>query len=1072
MRKLAIVLALLVAGLLASAAAAQAAPPVLGPVSATDIQGVSAVLVGSLEAELLATSYSFEYGTDPGFAGAVKTPLTAGGSDLASHSARAAVSGLTPDTTYHFRLVATNSSGTSTGTPSTFTTTHGFGFLPGTQGFGVSAIADGGEAATQPGSHPYRLSFTIGLNKGGEFEGQPGVDFPDGDVRDLRLEMPQGLIVNPSVVAQCRLVEFNTPRESPFENSHSGENCPGKSQVGTVEVETSLSKGAREEAEGGGEGAGLRFGLFNLVPANGVPAQLGFAPFGAPVVLNENLRPNPDGTYVLTIEAANVPQTLDITGLKLSLWGTPWGASHDGERGSCLNEARPNFPWAKCSVGEPGSDVPLAYLTLPHQCSGPLAFSSSADSWQQPAAASAAAVNRDGLGGEADLGGCTGISFAPKPFGQLTDSKASSPSGYNFTLSVDNSSFTNPKQLATPPTKEAVITLPEGVTVNPSVGAGLGFCTLGQYAAETAFSPQGAGCPNGSKLGDFTVRAAFLPEEALEGAIYLAQPNDPNAAGPENPFDSLLAVYLVAKRRSRGVLVKLPGEIQAAPDSGRLTAIFDGLPQIPYSELNLTFRTGQRAFLVTPATCGAANTSAELLPWAGSGVVRGSSASQIISGIGGGPCPSGTPPFAPAVSAGGVNSNVNSYTPYFVHIARQDSEQEITSYSLVLPKGITGKLAGIPFCPEAAIEAARHRTGFAEAASPSCPAASQVGHTDSGYGVGSSLTYAAGRVYLAGPYHGAPLSLVVINPATVGPFDLGTIVIRSAFTVDPHSAQLALDPGGSDPIPHILDGIPIHLRDVRIYMDRPQFTHNPSSCAPSALTSRVTGSGANFASEADNSSFSSSVHFQLLNCLALGFKPKLGVRLRGLPRRGAYPELRATFAARGAGDTNLKEISVSLPHSEFLAQNHIRGICTKVQFNAENCPASSVYGSAVAYTPLFDNPLRGKVYLRSSTHKLPDLVASLNSGAIHIVLEGQIGPTKQGGIEALFQELPDEPLERFTMILNGGKHGLLVNSSNICAEPPLATVKALGQNNLGASFSTILRGQCGKKKNGKKGSKS
>jgi hypothetical protein len=1027
-------------------AAAEAAPPSLGPVSATNIQGVSALLEGTVDPEGLATSYRFEYGIAANFSGAAKTASFPAGQDGDPRPARAGISGLAPDTTYHFRLVATNSSGATTGTPASFTTTEGFGFLPGTGGFRAAVIADGGGGASAPGSHPYQLSLEIGLNKGGEFEDQPGAVFPDGDLRDLRIELPAGLILNPAALTKCSLAQFRTPRASPFEQSRSGESCPDRSQVGTVELQTSL-----------GGGQTRRFGLFNLEPAPGIPAQLGFSPFGSPVVLNENLRANPDGSYALALEATDVSQALDFHAISVDLWGTPWAASHNGERGNCLNETEPDFPWAKCSVGEPSTNVPLAYLTLPHKCSGPLSFAASAESWQQPARVNAAAVNRmnEGTGAQVEMGPCVGFGFSPKPAGQLTDTKASSPSGYNFQLTVDNSNLTNPAQRAPVPIKRATVALPAGVTINPSVGAGLSTCGPGQYAGETALSPHGAGCPNGSKLGDFTVRSSLFPD-LLSGAIYLASPYD-------NPFGSLLSVYLVAKLPSRGVLVKIPGRIDPNPSNGNLVATFDGLPQLPYTELNLTFRTGQRAFLVTPPACGPATTTTDQLPWAGAGSVQATTATQISAGIGGGPCPAGPLPFSPDVIAGGVNSNVNSYTPYFVHISRQDTEAEITSYSLVLPKGITGKLAGIPFCPDAAIDAARGRRGFAEAASPSCPVASEVGHTLSGYGVGSSLTYTGGRIYLAGPYHGAPLSLVTINPATVGPFDLGTIAVRSAFTVDPRTAQLRIDSRASDPIPHILGGIPLHLRDIRVYLDRPQFTHNPSSCAASELVSEVGGSGADFATTADDTISTSSRHFQLLNCLTLGFKPKLGVRLRGAPRRGAYPELRATFAARGPGDSNLKQITVSLPRSLFLAQNHIRGICTRVQFNADRCPSDSVYGSAVAYTPLLDEPLRGAVYLRSSSHKLPDLVASLHSGAIRIVLEGAIGPTKRGGIRVSFAELPDQPLDRFVMTLDGGRRGLLQNSANICRFPPEATVDALGQSNLGAVLTTTLRGQCSKR---------
>jgi hypothetical protein len=1054
MRRFASMLGVSMSALLLFAAGAHAAVPIVSSPAATDIQGVSALLKGEVDPQGLATSYRFEYVDEAGFAaqgfaGATTTPAAAAGSDSAAHPARAAIVGLAPDTTYRYRLLASNSSGPA-GAEGTFSTTDGFGFLPGTEGLSVRAIADGGGTATQAGSHPYELDLSLGLRVGGEFEDQPGVAFPDGDLRDLDISLPAGLILNPSVLNQCSAAAFSTPRSSPFEASQAGENCPVSSQIGTAELAT---------AHGGGEIR--RFGLFNLTPPPGVAAQIGFAPYGAPVVFDLALPQGADGTYALTLQARNFPQTLDLHSLSLSLWGTPWVTAHDGERGDCLNEVEPAFPWGKCSVATPASAPPLAYLSLPARCAGPLSVSVSATAWQQPAERSAQATS-DAGGEPAPLDGCSSLHFKSSSEGTLSDKKASSPAGYNFRLENEPESLVDPNVLLAPSTKKMVVSLPPGVSINPSVGAGLGTCSPGQYAAETALSAPGQGCPNGSKLGDFSVRSPLFPG-LFEGAIYLATPDDPatTTAGAENPFDSLVAVYLVAKLPSRGIQIKLAGRIDPDPVTGNLTATFDGLPQIPYTDLDLTFRTGQRAFLITPSACGPANTQIEMTSWVPElPSTHSSSSSPIETGIGGGPCPSGgAPPFAPGAVAGAVNSNVGSYTPYFVHLSRKDTEQEITSYSLVLPKGVTGKLAGIPFCSDATIQSARGKQGFAEIADPSCPAASQVGRTLTGYGVGGALTYAPGRIYLAGPYHGAPLSLVTIDAATVGPFDLGTIVIRSAFQIDPLTAQLRIDSRASDPIPHILDGIPLHLRDIRIYMDRPEFTHNPSSCEPSALESTLTGSGASFSNPADDSTATATSPFQLLNCLTLGFRPKLGIRLRGGSKRGDYPSLRATFVSRGARDSNLKRIEVTMPHSEFLAQEHIRKICTRPQFETETCPPTSAYGHAVAYTPLFDEPLRGDVYLRSSTHHLPDLVASLRSGAIRIVIEGKIGAAKQG-IRVLFDNLPDAPIDRFTMTLNGGKRGLLVNSANICAAPPLATVSALGQNNVGASFSTELRGQC------------
>jgi hypothetical protein len=1048
MRRAAISMVALVM-LLSCAAPASAAPPVLGAVSATNIQGVSALLKGTVDPQGLPASYWFEYGTAANFAGAAKTAAGSAGSGSGAEPARATLAGLQPSTTYFYRLVANSTGGTTSGstgagTAGSFTTTQGFDFKPGTDGFAVAARADGGDAATLAGSHPYQLDFSLRFNQGGEFEGQPGVAFPDGDLRDLRIDLPAGLIFNPNALDKCSAVDFHVPRASPFEQSLSGESCPDKSQVGTIELNTSI-----------GGGQTRRFGIFNLDPAPGVTAQLGAAPFGEPIVFDLLLRSGPDGSYALSIEVADFPQALDVSGMSLALWGVPWGASHDGERGSCLNESEPSFPWCKSSAGEPSASPPQAYLTMPGTCSPALSFTASASAWQQPTQVFAAAANLDSGGLPAPVSQCAAIPFAPVSQGLLTTTKASTSSGYNFQLTNDNVGLLAPASRAPSPTGRAVVTLPAGTTINPSVGAGLGVCAPNEYAAETVFNGEGAGCPNASKIGDFSVRSPLF-DGLFGGAIYLAKPFD-------NPFASLIAVYLVAKLPERGMMIKVAGKIAPDPRDGSITAIFDGLPQLPYSDLNLTFRSGQRAFLISPARCGAANTQVQMSPWSGGDPVTSANATQITSGIDAGPCPPpGAPPFAPDAITGGVNSNVGSYTPYYVHLIRRDTEQEITSYSLVLPEGITGKLAGIPFCPNAAIEAARRRSGVEEANSPSCPAASQVGRTLIGYGVGAALTYATGRIYLAGPYHGAPLSLVTVNSATVGPFDLGTIVVRSAFQVDPYTAQLRIDSRASDPIPHIIDGVPLHLRDVRVYVDRYRFTHNPSSCEASQLVSTLTGSGASFATPADDSTAVVTKHFQLLNCLTLGFRPKLGIRLRGGSRRGAYPSLRATFASRGPQDSNLKRIEVVMPHSEFLAQNHIRDVCTRRQFDVGNCPGGSVYGRAVAYTPLFDEPLRGNVYLRSSSNRLPDLVADLYSGAVRIIIEGKIGPSKSGGIRAFFDNLPDEPLDRFTMTLAGGKRGLLTNSANICHSPPLASVKGLAQNNRGAIFTTVLRGQCKK----------
>jgi hypothetical protein len=936
-----------------------------------------------------------------------------------------------------------------------------FGFRSGDEGFAVSALAPDAQGApgvpvpaTQAGAHPYQFSFHVGLNEAG--------GYPDGDLRGLTVEFPPGFMLNPSAVPACAPVIFNTPRSSPFEASRSGESCPEDTQVGTVEVDTNAD---------GGEPR--RFGVFNITAPNGTAMRLGFSPFGAPIVLDARLRPEAGGRYSVVLSAADVPQSIDVEGLDLTLWGAPWAVSHNGERGNCLNQVEPDFPWAKCSIGNPITFPPKAFVTMPVECSPSLPFTATATSWQGGGPVVRGAVNEDASSAPVAVTGCSGVEHQPRPEAFLMIKRASAGSGYTFRLRPDLEGVTQPVKRSPSPSRRLVLSLPPGTTVNTSVGAGLGVCSPAQFAAETAFSVPGQGCPGASKLGEFKATTPLFEGEGFSGSVYLAQPDEPGTSTPgaENPFDSLLALYLVTKLPRRGVQVKVAGQVHANPVNGDLTAVFDDLPLLPYTDLELTLRPGQRAFLVSPPRCGSVFSGAQLSSWSSGAVVSASIPSEVSVGFDDGPCPQGGPPFNPTAVTGGVNAQVGAYTPYFVRLSRQDNEQEITSYSLVMPKGITGKLAGIPFCPDAVIEAARGKRGFAEIASPSCPEASRVGSVNTGYGVGQSLSYAPGRIYLAGPYKGQPLSLVTINAAVIGPFDLGTYVIRSAFSVDPKTAQLRIEAGSSDPIPHISDGIPLHLRDIRVYMDRNQFTRNPSSCLASQMTSTLTGSGTNFEDPRDDSSATVTRHFQLFNCLNLDFQPKLGLRLRGGSKRGAYPSLRASFAARGPQDSNLKRIGVTTPHALFLAQEHIRTVCTRPQFQAETCPAGSVYGQAVAQTPLFDEPLRGNVYLRSSTNKLPDLVASLRSGEVRIVVEGRIGPGRKGGIETFFDELPDAPINSFTMTLYGGKRGLLVNSVDICKQPPIASVEALGQNNIGAIFSSTLRGQCSPNKGKAKGKK-
>jgi hypothetical protein len=893
-----------------------------------------------------------------------------------------------------------------------------FGFLPGAKGFEAAALTEGGAIASQAGSHPVAVRLSVNFSP----SASAGEPFTEGNVRSLSFELPPGLVEDPAAVPVCSQADFHHSRSSPFEESLSGESCPDRTQIGILTVRSSFAGGSTRS-----------FGLFNLSPPPGAPSQVGANPYGSPIVFIPQVR-QADGDYGITLNARNIPQGVDISGLTVTIWGNPWSVLHNDQRGDCLNEAEPSFGWAKCSIGRPAKNPAIAYLTLPTYCDTPLVFTATANAWQAPGT-----VTRSGPSPKT-LGDCSSLSFEPGVIAQLSDPRASSPSGYEFDIEVDTRGFTDPARRAPSPLRKAVVALPEGVTINPSVGAGLGVCSPAQYSAETPSSPPGAGCPNESKIGDFSVKSPFFAR--FEGAIFLAAPH-------ENPFGSLISIYLVAKSIERGILVKVAGELQADPVTGRLTATFDRLPQLPYGELRIHFREGQRSPLATPAACGTFFTAADFTAWRDANLTRHVSLPlQITSGVGGGPCPRGLAPFTPQAKGGTLNSNAGDYTPFYLRLTRTDVEQEIVSYSATFPPGLLGKIAGVPYCPEAAIEAAAHRSGVEERDNPSCPQASLIGRTYSGYGVGSVLSYAPGGLYLAGPYRGSSFSVVAIDSALVGPFDLGVVIVRSAVRIDPETAQASIDATGTDPIPHIVDGIPIHLRDVRAYIDKPEFTINPTSCEPSSVASALNGAGKRFGDQSDDTLATAMAPFQAFNCSSLGFRPKVSLNLKGGTKRGKHPALRVVVKPR-PGDANIASAQVALPPSLFLDQSHIETICTKAQFANHNCPPGSVYGHVKAYTPLLADPMEGPVYLRSSNGTLPDLVFALKGQGIEVDLAGRIDSVK-GGLRGTFPVIPDAPVTKFELLMNSGKHGLLVNAvPNLCAKAQLANSRFMGHANKG-----------------------
>jgi hypothetical protein len=926
----------------------------------------------------------------------------------------------------------------------------------GLSDFDVTFTNADGSPATQAGSHPFAMttSFAVESQEVGFFEWEP-----EGQIKDLFAEQVAGLVAD-ATYPRCSVADFSN-----FSGAGLGARpgCPDSTAIGVAAAYLLVPPPL----------FWIPASVYNVEPPPGVPARIAFVIGGQPVVIDLGIEPGGDNKGLAKM--SKIPQVLILFGGELQVWGVPADPVHDNVRGSCFpkvlfNEGPPDFgPSSPLSTGLcPAGVIERPLLTLPSACMGPVATNYEADSWEHPGAwVIGSVLTHDDAEPPNPIGfsGCGKLPFSPTMEAKATTDSAESGTGLDVDVGFNDEGFANPDGIVQSSVKKTIVTLPAGVTVNPSVGEGLGVCTPQDLERESLEAEEGEGCPNSSKIGTVHVDTPLV-DEGVDGSVYLAEQDDPTTVEPgaENTFDSLIAFYIVLKNRNIGVLVKLPAKVEPDPRTGQLVTTLDDTPQLPFSNFHFHFREGQRAPLITPPACGTYKTKAEFYPWSDPDNPRTVvSDFQITSGVGGGPCPpGGVPPFKPGFEAGSLNNNAKAFSPFHMRLTRGDGEQDMTKFSSVLPPGVLGKLAGVGKCADAAIEAAKAKSGKEELASRSCPANSQIGRTLAGAGVGGALTYVPGQIYLGGPYKGAPLSVISVTPAVAGPFDAGAVVVRLGLTLNPVTAEVEVDGAASDPIPHILKGIVLKVRDLRVYVDRPNFILNPTSCDPSSAKATLFGSFLDVFNPADDVPVDLATRYQAANCLNLGFRPALKLNLKGGTKRGDHPGLKAALKAR-PGDANIGAAQVTLPRSAFLDQAHIRTICTRVQYAADQCPKGSIYGHAKAITPLLDDPIEGPVILRSSNNKLPDLVIALK-GLVDVDVSSRID-SKNGGIRNTFDVVPDAPVTSFTLTLQGGKKGLVINSRDLCeGKTSRANVRFVGQNGRVANLRPQLKPQCGGKR--------
>ena len=880
-------------------------------------------------------------------------------------------------------------------------------------------------ASTQAGGHP-DLSIYFEVKNRLTQQSQSACNCEDA--KDAIVHLPAGFIGNPHATPQCSIADF------------SADECPVDSQVGMVEVQTSF----------------LPFlsAVYNVVPPPEVAGWLAFKVFLFDTPQFTVLSSRTGSDYGLNATATSIYHGLSVP-LKSyweDLWGVPAAHVHDplrlvtsensqGETSSYSAEFC-DANGAHSTENPESINKPCLFKIPPAASNSPeTPFLQSPTNCDSPLSTTLEVIAYDKGTSEASdpwpkMTGCDQLGFNPSLDAKPTTTETDTPSGIDVNLEVpqeQSPTIPSPSEL-----RGATVTLPPGFSINPNAADGKLAC--GDIEAGFGTEEE-AQCPEFSKVGSLTIDSSALPGP-LPGYVYLGQPL------PGYRY----RIFLVAN--GFATHIKLPGTVTANAVTGQLTINFQNLPQSPLTAFDMHFFGSERGLLATPTQCGTYPVTTTFTPWATSlGTQTSTQLFTLDSGPGGTECPGADRPFNPGFQAASAGNTAGAHTNFALEFTRKDGDQNLRNLRITTPPGFSATLSGIPYCTDAELESAAQlsHSGVEEELHPSCPVESQIGTSVAGAGAGTHPVYLTGKVYLAGPYKGAPLSLAVITPAVSGPYDLGNVVVRAAINLNPETAQITTT---SDPLPQIVEGIPLRLRMVRVNLNRPHFALNPTNCNPLQINAETTGDQGAVARMSEP--------FQMANCAALSFAPRLAMRLTGGTTRSQNPALETTLTAN-PGEANISRAEVTLPKGMLVDNAHLQTPCTRVQFAESKCPSGSVIGTARAQTPLLEKPLEGPVYLRTNPENksgLPDIVAALN-GQIDIALDGKISTVRER-LRTTFNTVPDAPVRTFNLKLDGGSRGLLQNSTNICRRNLKAEVTLDGQNGAVENRTQLLQAPCHK----------
>jgi hypothetical protein len=919
----------------------------------------------------------------------------------------------------------------------------------GLERFALGAQNQDGAPDIQAGSHPYAFTTTFLLNKE-ERNAATNSNryFAQGNVKNATVELPPGFVGDPNATPKCN-------QQTLLKSLNGGDGtCPTDTAVGLA---TPYIQGVKREEYYARE----TVPVYNMEPPAGVAAEFAFVVKGTePVYLYVSVRAG--GDYGLTASSLDISQSVAVVGSKVTIWGVPAAPSHNKWRGGCLGFTEEVYEGVELtatpgsgvfgeeaeqegsyfySTGECPVDIPqLPLLTNPTSCGTPRTATARVESWEEPGVVDKRTASLP------ELVGCEKLDFSPT-IGVKPDSEAgSTPAGLNVNLDVPQEATENPAGLAEADVKDTTVTLPAGMQLSPSAADGLQACSNAQIGytglnkelnpttesgvqtpqfKEKVYNPatgleEATLCPDASKIANVKIKTPLLEGE-LEGSVYLAAPQD-FAGLPENPFGSLVAMYLVAEEPKAGVIVKLPGKVSPNPVTGQITTTFENTPQLPFSELKLEFYGTERAPLATPAFCGTYKTEASLQPWSGTPAVSPLADFAITSGPNGSSCtyPGQALPFSPTLETGVPNVNAGAFSNLTTTFSREDGQQNLSGITLHYPPGLSGILTGIPLC------------GEAEANAGTCSAASEIGETIVSVGLGGDpFSVTGGKVYLTGPYDGAPFGLSIVNPAKAGPFDLQEgrpVIVRAKIEVNPLTAALTVST--TNEIPHIIDGIPLQIKHVNVNITRQGFTFNPTSCNPMKVEGTITS--------AEGGSSTVSDPFQVTNCQALKFAPDVSFSTSGKTSKADGADLitKITYPSAPQGTyANVGYVKVELPKQLPSRLTTLQKACTNAQFEANpaGCPSESKIGYAVVHTPLVPVPLEGPaIFVSHGGEAFPSLTMVLQGYGVKVDLVGTTFISKSGITSTTFKQVPDAPFTSFELVLPQGKYSALAANGNLC----------------------------------------